>query len=155
MAEEGGLGLPKLTLGGVNGETMEPKKVQNLAEVEVKTLVRRGDEYVIQVAKYERQHTVHHLLEGSSSIAQPKRHNNKLVHAKRSNHGSLGDVRWVYRNLIVSFYQINLRKNVSTSQPVGEISNVGDRVLVRNSSIVEPPKIAARTPRTVRLGHHM
>ena len=125
---------------------------------EVKTLVRGGNEDVIKVAKHKwqpRHYTVRHPLEGGPSITQSKRHNKELVHAKRRNHCSLGYVSWVHGNLVITLHQIKLRKHVRTSQSVGEISNVGDQILVRNSCIVEAPKIAARTPQTIRLGNHM
>ncbi len=85
----------------------------------VLVLVAAGHQDVVQVHKGKVQSSadvVHQALEGLSGVAQTKRHAEELKEVERSDDGSLGDILWSHRDLVVAANQVDLGENVRASQ---------------------------------------
>ena len=122
-------------------------------------LVLAGNQNVVQVgiaAGKATKHLINKPLEGLGRVPQTKGHASELEQAKRHDYGRLGDVRGFHGDVVVCSHQVNFAEDGSASQGGGKALQVGNRVLVLNSDVVQGPIIPTGAPVTRGLlGDHV
>ena len=127
-------------------------------QVEIMKLRRRtGGEEVVEIRPTERktaEHRVHKALEGLRRVPEAVGHAGVLEQPKGSSDGSLGNILWGDRNLVICSHQIHLREYCTTMQMGGKVLNVWQRVSVRHSRSIQGTIVPTRPPVTrSRLGN--
>ena len=133
------LGDSKLSFWKPNCQAMLPTEEKNLDKAEWKI----------------NQNLIHKTLERVTSISESKGHAKKMEHPKGGDDGSLLDVLQRNQHLIVTFLEVQLEEHPRSIIPRGKISDVGERITIRNSNGIHPPIISARSPTTFFLLNHM
>ena len=82
------------------------------------------------------QNLIHEALENVTSVSEAKRHAKKFEHPKGGDDSGLLDVLRRNWHLIVSFLKVQFGKHCRTVNPQGEIGNVWERIVIRNSNVV-------------------
>ena len=110
-----------------------------------------GDENIVDVTETEvqtSQNLIHEPLKGLGSIPEAKRHPQKFEQLKWCGDGSLRDVFFFYRDLVVCSDEVDVCEDIGSLEGCCEVLQMWDRIAVRHSCAVECPVIATRTPIT-------
>ena len=114
----------------------------------------RGMSSTVHVDEAEGQITqnlIHKALERVTSIPEAKRHVKKFEHPKGGDDGSLLDILRRNMHLIATFLKVQFGKHCRTVDPRGEIRNIGERIVIRNSNSIQSLIIATRSPTAIFL----
>ena len=113
-------------------------------------------QYVVHVNKHKLEipeHGIHQSLAGLPGIFQAERHPQKLKITKRRGQGSLRDVSWRNRNLVISRDEIHLSEKTFAGQSGGKVSDERDGVSIGRSGGVQAQVIATWPKRAVIFWH--
>ena len=108
-----------------------------------------GDQDIINVRVAVREameNLVNKPLEGLGCVPETEGHLDKFEKAKGCSYGSLGNVGWFHRYLVIRPYKVDLGKDGCAMEGCCKILNMGYRVSIRNSGVVQGSIVAAGAP---------
>jgi hypothetical protein len=127
---------PKSTLAELDIELMVLKSLQNNSEMLCMLLFTLGvDQDVVnedhdKLVQLRHEHRVHLVHEMCRSVGESKRHNQILVQAIPGGEGGLRNIFRTDLDLMITWTEINLRKDFSTGKLIKENVDTGQWIFV-------------------------
>ena len=98
---------------------------------------------------------IHKDLKRFTSVAKSKRHPQELVNPKGGDDDSLLNVYRSHRDLVITLLEVEFREHRRTVNLRGEVSDVQERIIIRNSNCVQLSIITTRPPIPLLLLDHV